>query len=280
MIIKYTEEEYKNAKSTDYLKLECKVCGKIFLQRKSLITSELRNPKGRNVYCSQECSHSSQKKEPIQIKCNYCGKVFNLTQKEYHHHKSEHFFCSRECSRAYSSIRNKKINQFNDETFIKLISESKSFNELGKKIGYSCSNSRFNEYVKERCKKLNIKIKFRQPYKMTEKNSTNPIKEMTKGELLLNRSSYQSYRSAIRKDADKTFKKEDGNCACCICGYNKHVQIAHIKPVSSFKETDLIGEINNIKNLVPLCPNHHWEYDNDKMDAQDLEKINKYIKVR
>ena len=27
-----------------------------------------------------------------------------------------------------------------------------------------------------------------------------------------------------------------------------------------------IEEINNINNLIGLCPNHHWEYDNGLLE--------------
>ena len=26
------------------------------------------------------------------------------------------------------------------------------------------------------------------------------------------------------------------------------------------------AKINNIDNLIALCPNHHWEYDNNGLD--------------
>jgi len=48
---------------------------------------------------------------------------------------------------------------------------------------------------------------------------------------------------------------------CRVCGYEKHVEIAHIKPVKSFPDTAMISEINDIKNLMALCPTHHWEHD-------------------
>lgn len=44
---------------------------------------------------------------------------------------------------------------------------------------------------------------------------------------------------------------------CAICGYDKHVEIAHIKPVSDFADSCTIAEINSIDNLIALCPNHH-----------------------
>lgn len=40
------------------------------------------------------------------------------------------------------------------------------------------------------------------------------------------------------------------------------MEIAHIKAVSEFEESSTIAEINSIDNLIALCPNHHWEYDN------------------
>ena len=49
---------------------------------------------------------------------------------------------------------------------------------------------------------------------------------------------------------------------CAICGYDKHIEVAHIKAVSEFDDNATIGEINAITNLIGLCPNHHWEYDN------------------
>lgn len=57
-------------------------------------------------------------------------------------------------------------------------------------------------------------------------------------------------------------KKSDKPCKCAICGYDKHIEIAHIKAVSEFDDSVTIAEINSIDNLIALCPNHHWEYDN------------------
>lgn len=49
---------------------------------------------------------------------------------------------------------------------------------------------------------------------------------------------------------------------CAKCGYNKYVEICHIKSIKDFEDTDLICDINNINNLIQLCPNCHWELDN------------------
>ncbi len=50
--------------------------------------------------------------------------------------------------------------------------------------------------------------------------------------------------------------------SCEVCGYARHVEAAHIKPVSSFSLDTLITTINSADNLAALCPTHHWELDN------------------
>ncbi len=49
---------------------------------------------------------------------------------------------------------------------------------------------------------------------------------------------------------------------CSNCGYDKHVELAHIKAVSSFSNDALLSDINSEVNVVPLCRNCHWEFDN------------------
>ena len=60
----------------------------------------------------------------------------------------------------------------------------------------------------------------------------------------------------------RAYAKKLGFKSCSKCGYDKHVEIAHIKPISSFPLTALVSEINNKDNIMPLCPNCHWEFDN------------------
>ncbi len=49
---------------------------------------------------------------------------------------------------------------------------------------------------------------------------------------------------------------------CYNCGYNKHVELCHIKPISKFLPTDKIKDVNSLSNLIQLCRNCHWEFDN------------------
>lgn len=50
--------------------------------------------------------------------------------------------------------------------------------------------------------------------------------------------------------------------ACQNCGYAKHTNLCHIKPFASFSVNATIGEIHAESNLMVLCPNCHWEFDN------------------
>lgn len=84
----------------------------------------------------------------------------------------------------------------------------------------------------------------------------------TKGEHFKNRKNWQSARSSIQRHARKVYFANYIQPCCRICQYLRHVEVAHIKSVSVFPDTALIKEINDINNLVGLCPTHHWEYDN------------------
>lgn len=82
-----------------------------------------------------------------------------------------------------------------------------------------------------------------------------------------------SARNAISGNAQVVYKNSNRPYTCVICGYAKHVDIAHIKSVADFDNSVPMSEINNISNLVALCPNHHWEFDNNQLDEKDLRKI-------
>lgn len=69
-------------------------------------------------------------------------------------------------------------------------------------------------------------------------------------------------RMPIAKNARKSYDRSGKDKKCYLCGYDKHVEICHIKAVADFDENTLIKEINSPDNLVALCRNHHWELDN------------------
>jgi hypothetical protein len=85
----------------------------------------------------------------------------------------------------------------------------------------------------------------------------------TKGYLFEKRKNWQSARTAIRRHAEKIYGAiNKGERKCKACGYEKHTELCHIKPVSKFEDEATLNEINKMDNLIVLCPNHHWEFDN------------------
>ena len=134
-----------------------------------------------------------------------------------------------------------------------IILSSTSWKEIGDKLGYK-SNLAVNvkDSIINRCEKLGMSLDF---------DNKEDLLNKTKGDLFSERKNWQSARTAIRKDATKTYFANNTEHKCAICGYDKHIEVAHIKAVSDFDDTATIREINSITNLIGLCPNHHWEYD-------------------
>lgn len=82
--------------------------------------------------------------------------------------------------------------------------------------------------------------------------------------------SYQ--RSAtIRRHARKVYAESGRPQACAICGYDRHVEVCHVKPINRWPRDTPIAVINDLANLVALCPNHHWELDHQLVSVQGLE---------
>ena len=83
----------------------------------------------------------------------------------------------------------------------------------------------------------------------------------TKGELKSIRL-YQLH-SRIRTLSRKAYIRSGKPLICAVCSYNINVDICHIKSVDSFSDDTPVSVINDLTNLVALCKNHHWEFDND-----------------
>lgn len=61
----------------------------------------------------------------------------------------------------------------------------------------------------------------------------------------------------VRRYARLILQEDKQEKKCKICGFDHYVEACHIKPISSFTKNTKISEVNNINNLVYLCPNHH-----------------------
>jgi hypothetical protein len=76
-----------------------------------------------------------------------------------------------------------------------------------------------------------------------------------------NKDSVRHYSSTVRK-FNRDWNAKLASLPCAHCGYAKHVELAHIRAVADFPDTATLGEVNAPDNVLPLCPNCHWEFDN------------------
>lgn len=87
-------------------------------------------------------------------------------------------------------------------------------------------------------------------------------------------------QSYIGDNARRIYKQSDKNKFCENCKYTEHYEVCHIKPINSFSDSSLLLEINNIDNLIALCPNCHWEFDNGYLTIKIIkEKNNELYKM-
>ncbi len=81
---------------------------------------------------------------------------------------------------------------------------------------------------------------------------------------------HNSSRFAYIRNFARSWLKHLLDLSCFNCGYSKHKELCHIKPISEFSNDSLLSEINCEYNVLPLCPNCHWEFDNNQLDRQLL----------
>ena len=74
----------------------------------------------------------------------------------------------------------------------------------------------------------------------------------------------QTYQrnSRIRSLARQLYRRSNKPKQCAVCHYDKHYEVCHNPPISSYSTDTPVSVINDLNHLVALCRNHHWEYDN------------------
>lgn len=97
--------------------------------------------------------------------------------------------------------------------------------------------------------------------------------EKEQGDLTLNKLKHLSIHqrhAKIRGYSRGIYYRSNKPKCCYNCGYNKHVEICHIKPISEFNGDIPFRIINSIDNLVALCRNCHWEFDHQLLEIKFL----------
>lgn len=76
--------------------------------------------------------------------------------------------------------------------------------------------------------------------------------------------------AAIRNRARRIYRNENKPESCANCGYDKKIHVCHIRAINDFPDDASIAEINSPDNLIALCPNCHWEFDNGLLSITDM----------
>jgi len=202
--------------------------------------------------------------------CKFCQKPILMHNEDSFNFIFNKVFCSRSCATQYRYKENPKFNSglsgkrrsridtdFSDEELIRYYNESKNVKDLERKLGFKAILTQHR--IIDRFLQLGLSIS-------DLKCDRKPIPTLTKKELFDKSNHYQTARSQIQKWARIIYKESSKPKQCIVCGYSKHFEVAHIKAVADFDDDALVSEINDIDNLIALCPNHHWEYDNNELD--------------
>lgn len=202
---------------------------------------------GNNKTCSPKCrtTYGNRIKGENNLRkynenpncCLNCGKPILHKDGDVLKNTQAKKFCNKSCSAIYNNSKN-KLTYIDREC--KRCHKSFRITERNKSGYFS------NKIICDQCKK---DVEYWE------------IANLTLGELMLRSKNWQSARSSVCKHARYIYKQYNKENVCKICGYDKHVDIAHIKAVSDFDKDTKIKDINSSDNLVALCPNHHWEYD-------------------
>lgn len=84
------------------------------------------------------------------------------------------------------------------------------------------------------------------------------------------RGQHPSWFNAQLRQHCRATNKDIASKPCQNCSYALHVELCHITAVSTFSEDTKISEINSPENLLGLCRNCHWEFDNNHLTLEEM----------
>ena len=164
------------------------------------------------------------------LSCAHCSKEFVPTRINNTH------YCSRKCSKAYQ-VKKYKLSIRKTCPYCQRLIDGRST---------KCRN----------CAPETEKIK-----KMTLLEYQE--KESVKGR-------HASWINSHVRNFTRSWNRDLQKLPCQKCGYSRHVELCHVKAVQSFDKSTLLGIVNDPSNLVVLCPNCHWEFDNGYLSIEDI----------
>jgi hypothetical protein len=187
--------------------------------------------------------------------CQWCGEVIHpkTEQSRATCEARRKKFCNSSCAASFNNTldpKRKAHGQKECERCGKII-----FLQKSKRGGYN--KRRFCDTCLSLVRSESAKKRIRQRSQTWDR----PIELYTKQELRDKSPNYNYFGSYIGKHARKVYTRSEKPLVCTHCGYSYHVDVCHMKDISKFNGDALIGEINDLSNLVALCKNHHREFD-------------------
>jgi hypothetical protein len=212
------------------MELICDNCEKTF--------QRIRPKKTKYKFCCKDC-HKLWRKNKIKInKCKFCDKD-----------TTNPVFCCKSCAASYNNKEFPKRIK-GDSTKIKGDSTKK------------CPIKKYS--IKEKfCIVCGIQVNYRSKYCLEHNPQYVDWNKITLGDIVYNEDQVKANRyTKVRDNSKRIYFSSNRPQECSHCGYSKHFEVCHIKPIHMFDLTTPISAINSLDNLIALCPNCHWEFDN------------------
>lgn len=203
----------------------------------------MRKNKTGKYYCSKQCKDSENQ---LSLSCDYCSTQFTRKKSDIRIDQ-EHHFCSQKCSNTYLGINS-------DKAIIRTCKKCQK--------QYYKTNTHTSPTVCPTCRE-------------NSKNHIETIKNLTLKEYkeLYNYShKHQSLIYSTLRQFCRSWNKHLKQIPCQHCGYSKHIEFCHIKSIADFDDNTTLREINSEHNVAILCPNCHWEFDNNIIKLSDFSK--------
>lgn len=173
--------------------------------------------------------------------CKNCNQIILVKDHERCRDAKNRIFCSKSCFATYNKLKQPKADDF-----------------------CVCGS-----------KKTRKALTCRKCRKYPKRKSV--LLDQLKGNLISKSQYWIQWRNKITHHARKTYIDSKYSTECAICGYSLHTEICHIQSVSDFSKDAQVSEINHIENLIPLCKNHHWEFDHGFIPLEDILEARKKI---
>jgi hypothetical protein len=219
--------------------VQCDHCGKNTSKANNAVSVARKH--GNKMFCSRKCfdKHRSNK---INCVCKNCGEQFIRDKSQVE--KSKNTFCSQSCAAI-----------FNNKKFPK----RKNVDEKDK---YCSLCGKPKRSVSIFCQSCSRKIKSKEILSTTLGQIRNLYREKSSLDIA----------GKLRGYSRQAYKQSNQPKRCANCGYDKHYEVCHIKPIKDFSNDATMQEIHDISNLVALCRNCHWELDHGMLRIEDIVK--------